>query len=501
MYKEMSNYLYIFCGLLSIVITISISIWTIRSIYYKQKSPNTITIKSILGINQFGSTIFKSPECSYNYEIIKAILEYINIRNIFPKNVQLTTGDSEDKENQYVRRKTRNLMYMPMSIINIDGLSIQYECNQSADYKTITLTIASITLSIMNINKFIQQCYTSYIDKYYSKELLMSEKHKIYYYLMIPKDFSKDGEKNYTLFHRFEMKHKKTFNDIFFPEKELLISNLDDFNTSHTTFSRYSILLYGKPGCGKTSIVKAICTQFRLHVINVKLSEIESIYQLMDIFHNDQLKRDSIHNDEYDTIEHKRRLYLFEDIDLETALVLKDQSKDNRQYKMDMNVPNIQPIMQSQTTTLASRKNLKSSIESNSGSAITTQTFFQKKKLTLSEILNMLDGVLELNDCIIVITTNNIDRLDPALIRPGRINMKIELRAISFPDFLQIMEHNLKLSSLTVTSDQKGRIQNIVAKGVITGSILESYCQSLRKACIENESIDVLLSGLERLTT
>ena len=42
-------------------------------------------------------------------------------------------------------------------------------------------------------------------------------------------------------------------------------------------------------------------------------------------------------------------------------------------------------------------------------------------------MLNCLDGVASTEERIVFMTTNYIDRLDPALIRPGRIDVKKEI--------------------------------------------------------------------------
>lgn len=44
--------------------------------------------------------------------------------------------------------------------------------------------------------------------------------------------------------------------------------------------------------------------------------------------------------------------------------------------------------------------------------------------LTFSGLLNALDGVASSEERIIFMTTNHINRLDPALIRPGRVDVK-----------------------------------------------------------------------------
>ena len=45
-------------------------------------------------------------------------------------------------------------------------------------------------------------------------------------------------------------------------------------------------------------------------------------------------------------------------------------------------------------------------------------------RVTLSGLLNCLDGVTSTEARLLFMTTNYLERLDPALIRPGRVDMK-----------------------------------------------------------------------------
>lgn len=45
--------------------------------------------------------------------------------------------------------------------------------------------------------------------------------------------------------------------------------------------------------------------------------------------------------------------------------------------------------------------------------------------LNLAGLLNVLDGVVDTPNRIVIMTTNHPEKLDPALIRPGRINKKV----------------------------------------------------------------------------
>ena len=50
----------------------------------------------------------------------------------------------------------------------------------------------------------------------------------------------------------------------------------------------------------------------------------------------------------------------------------------------------------------------------------------KKEGITLSGLLNMLDGVLTPDGIMVVMTTNRVQVLDPALVRPGRVDRKVE---------------------------------------------------------------------------
>ena len=56
---------------------------------------------------------------------------------------------------------------------------------------------------------------------------------------------------------------------------------------------------------------------------------------------------------------------------------------------------------------------------------------------TLSNILNSLDGLLASEDYIIIATTNHIDSIDPAILRPGRFDYKIEISSVEIEAYKQ----------------------------------------------------------------
>lgn len=52
----------------------------------------------------------------------------------------------------------------------------------------------------------------------------------------------------------------------------------------------------------------------------------------------------------------------------------------------------------------------------------------RRRGVALSGLLNVLDGVASQEDGVLVMTTNHPEKLDQALIRPGRVDLKVEFQ-------------------------------------------------------------------------
>ncbi len=191
-------------------------------------------------------------------------------------------------------------------------------------------------------------------------------------------------------FQMNEFKTSKSFSNVYGDHVIELKERLDLFMKHPEWYMErgiphsLGILLHGVPGAGKTSTIKAIAKDTNRHIFNLSLREYTSQSQLTNLFFNETVH---IHTSETQKVTYKiplnRRVYVIEDIDCLTNVVL-----DRQMYPRE---------------------------EAQEGDAV-----------TLSFLLNLLDGVLETPGRILVITSNYPDCLDKALIRPGRIDVKIK---------------------------------------------------------------------------
>lgn len=387
-------------------------------IYKKQRRKitrvNKIIIEDIKLIKKNGSVEFLSQS---NLTIINAILYKI-------KSLNLDVSDSSCKFSNEI------IVYKPNEEIVYNDFKISYEdkttvINDQTQFSKIII-INSIR-SPKEIKEFIKQCY----DEYYIKFLCKEDTDLYYLY--------KTSETNINTYNKCIVNNKITFNDVFFPEKNDIIKLIDDLNCKN--INKLGLLLHGVPGSGKTSIIKSIANYTKRHVISIKLSEIQSDNDLMKIFFQDYLYLDGCYKF---VIPFNKRIYILEDIDAESEVVLKREYKKQIKSFKSPYESESESDSKSDKSTNDSGITLEEKSKSKKKKKTRIETKYSFNKLTLSGILNVLDGFIELTDTIIIMTSNHPEHLDDALIRPGRINMTIETKKMTNENANQLANKILK---------------------------------------------------------
>jgi SpoVK/Ycf46/Vps4 family AAA+-type ATPase len=211
---------------------------------------------------------------------------------------------------------------------------------------------------------------------------------------------------SHLLYTKTKFTTNRTFDNVFFEDRARVQSRTQFFLQRRDWYDAKGIpytlgfLFHGPPGCGKTSSVKAIANEGRRHIINVQLSEIKTKAQLQHLFFNDDIHVYNGTNTEKYTIPVSERLYVIEDIDAMGDTVLRREWKKPEPAKP----------------------------KSEEDAWLDRQKESEKESIDLSFLLNLLDGTLEANGRILVITTNFPERIDRALIRPGRIDMIVHFK-------------------------------------------------------------------------
>lgn len=163
--------------------------------------------------------------------------------------------------------------------------------------------------------------------------------------------------------------------------KEDLVEDLDRFVSRKEYYRRVGkawkrgYLFHGPPGTGKSSLVAAMANHLKFDVYDLDLREVQC---------NSDLRRLLIGSA-------NRSILVIEDIDCNVGL-------------------------QNRETDCAAAED---------------------DKITLSGLLNFIDGLWSGcgDERIIVFTTNHKNRLDPALLRPGRMDVQLEMSYCTFSSF------------------------------------------------------------------
>eukprot|EP00916_Digyalum_oweni_P025088 GHVL01041398.1.p1 GENE.GHVL01041398.1~~GHVL01041398.1.p1 ORF type:complete len:440 (+),score=78.31 GHVL01041398.1:41-1360(+) len=114
---------------------------------------------------------------------------------------------------------------------------------------------------------------------------------------------------------------------------------------------------------------------------------------------------------------------------------------------------------------------------------------------TMLELLNQLDGFDSRSEVKVILATNRIETLDPALIRPGRIDRKIELSHPDLKTKRRIFQIHTARMSL---SDDVDLEEFVMAKDELSGADIKALCTESGLLALRERRMKVCQADLRK---
>ncbi|MED6148684.1 hypothetical protein PIB30_055218 [Stylosanthes scabra] len=213
--------------------------------------------------------------------------------------------------------------------------------------------------------------------------------------------------------------------------KKEIVDDLDKFVNGKEFYKRIGkpwkrgYLLHGPPGTGKTSLVAAMANYLSYDIYDLDLTAVSSNKDLKNLILGMS----------------NRSILVMEDIDCSIKLPNREEGEEKEENNKEADKS-------------------------------------EDSKVTLSGLLNAIDGLWSCcgEERIIVLTTNHKEKLDPALLRPGRMDMHIHLSYCTFSAFQQLAFNYLGISHHKLFQQIQGLLGKVqVTPAEISGELTKNF--------------------------
>lgn len=184
---------------------------------------------------------------------------------------------------------------------------------------------------------------------------------------------------------------RKDIKDSLLDNMQYFFDNREWYESRGLAYKQTNVL-HGVPGTGKSSTIKALASYFGKNICLVDM--------------------DSMSNLSFETAMStvpKNAIVLIEDFDSCTSTHSRTGDNNELKAKGDLTKDDVAPSVSVQPT------------------ASPLDPLMDMPRLSLSKILNVMDGVVSLDGTVIFLTTNHLEKIDAAVIRKGRVDNIFEI--------------------------------------------------------------------------
>jgi chaperone BCS1 len=228
---------------------------------------------------------------------------------------------------------------------------------------------------------------------------------------------------------------KRSFDTIFLDTntKKRLTDHLDKFYANEDWYEKRGIpyqtgvLLYGEPGSGKSSIIRSLAGKYNKRLCVIQAAQLSELPKALRTLPSECF-------------------VVIEDVDVNMGVHQRKESQKTPEQ-------------------IAKTPN----------------------QISLSEILNAIDGIISVRGRVLFLTTNHIEVLDKAFIRPGRIDLSVDISYASveaFKDFAKVFYAESLGPNTLVLLDKVRQIQKVTVAqlqndfmcGMDVERLIQKYC-------------------------